>query len=128
MKLLFTLVALVLLQTGQADELSVLRERAEAIIEDISSLEIDMVEARRKVQLLLKDLKKWGETYDHELELRARTYSSPAKQFKELLTADRCALFFEKDLEELCPLDLARSEVWGGRVLFCRYLCPNSGG
>ncbi len=127
MKLLFT-VALVLMQTGQADELSELRERAEAIIEDSSSLEIDMVEARRKVQLLLKDLKKWGETYDHELELRARTYSSPAKEFNEPLTADRCPLFLEKDLEELCPLDMARCEVWGGKVVFCRYLCPNRGG
>ena len=128
MKLLFTLLALVLLQTKQADELSELRERAETIIEDSASLEIDMVEARRKVQLLLKDLKKWGETYEVELEARARTYASPAKQFKELLTADRCPLFFEKELEELCPLDMARSEVWGGEVVFCRYLCPNSGG
>ncbi len=127
MKLFFTLV-LVLLQTGQADELSKLRERAEAIIEDSSSLEIDMVEARRKVQLLLKDLKKWSETYDYELQARTRTYSNPAKQIDELLTAERCPLFFEKDLEELCPLDMARSEVWGGKVVFCRYLCPNSGG
>ena len=127
MKLFFTLV-LVLLQTGQADELSKLRERAEAIIEDSSSLEIDMVEARRKVQLLLKDLKRWSETYDYELQARTRTYSNPAKQIDELLTADRCPLFFEKDLEELCPLDMARSEVWGGKVVFCRYLCPNSGG
>ena len=128
MKLLFTLVALVLLQTGQADELSELRERAETIIEDSSSLEIDMVEARRKVQLLLKDLKKWGETYDYELEARAQTYFSPPKKIQEPLNVDRCPLFFGKDLEELCPLDMARSEVWGGKVVFCRYLCPNSGG
>ncbi|TDI46525.1 MAG: hypothetical protein E2P02_04845 [Acidobacteria bacterium] len=128
MKLLFMSLAFVLLQTEQADELSELRERAETIIEDISSLEIDMVQASRKVQLLLKDLKKWGKTYDVELEVRARTHSTPAKPFKEVLTADRCALFFEKDLEELCPLDLSRSEVWGGEIVFCRYLCPNSGG
>ena len=127
MKLLFTFLALVLLQTEPADELSELHDRAETIIEDISSLEINIVQASRKVQLLLKDLKKWGETYSIELEVRARTYGTPAKQFKEFLTADRCPLFFEKDLEELCPLDLSRSEVWGGEVVFCRYLCPNSG-
>jgi hypothetical protein len=70
MKLLFTFLALVLLQTEQADELSELHDRAETIIEDISSLEINMVQASRKVQLLLKDLKKWGETYSIELEVR----------------------------------------------------------
>ena len=128
MKLLFTLVALILLQTEQADELSELRERAETIIEDSSSLEIDMVEARRKVQLLLKDLEKWGETYDYELETRARTYNTPAKEINEILSVDRCPPFFEKDLDELCPLDMARSEVWGGKVVFCRYLCPTIGG
>lgn len=127
MKLVFALV-LVLLQTVQADELTELRDRAEAIIEDSSSLEIDMAEARRKVQLLLKDLEKWGETYDYELETRARTYSTPAKEINEILSVDRCPLFFEKDLDELCPLDMARSEVWGGQVVFCRNLCPTIGG
>ena len=127
MKSLFAL-ALVLMQTAQADELSELHERAEAIIEDRSSLEIDMAEARRKAQLLLKDLEKWAETYDYELQTRARTYNTPAKEINEILSVDRCPLFFEKDLDELCPLDMARSEVWGGKVVFCRYLCPNSGG
>ena len=96
MKLFFTVAALVLLQTGHADELTELRERAETI-KDSSSLEIDMVEARRKVHFLLKDLKKWAETYDYELETRSRTFSSPPKHFRELLTADRCPLFFEKE-------------------------------
>ncbi len=122
MKVLFTM-ALVLLQSEQVEELSILRERAAAIIEDSQSLEIDMVEARRKVQLLLKDLKLWGEEHDFELEARTRTYGMPAKERGEPLTADRCPLFFEKDLEDLCPLDLAHSEVWGGEVVFCRYLC-----
>ncbi len=128
MKLLGTLLTLlsIALQPDDVrrdDELAKLRDRAEAIIDETQSLEINLREARRKVQLLLKDLEAWAEDNDVELTERTRTYGEPAKDMDEPLTADRCPLFFEEELEELCPLDLARSEVWGGEVVFCRYRC-----
>jgi hypothetical protein len=39
------------------------------------------------------------------------------------MAVDRCELFYEDDVDELCLIDLKRSEVWGASVLFCRYLC-----
>lgn len=110
-------------QEDATDPIEVLRDRAEKIIEQNQSLEIDTVTARRRVQLLLKDMKSWAEENDVELETRTKTYRSPAKKLDEPLTADRCPLFFEENLEDLCPLDLAHSEVWGIDAVFCRYLC-----
>lgn len=107
----------------QDEPLDALRGRAEKIIEQNQSLEIDTVTARRRVQLLLKDMEAWAEESEIELETRTKTYRSPAKRLDEPLTADRCPLFFEEELQDLCPLDLARSEVWGVDAVFCRYLC-----
>ena len=107
----------------QESELSEFRERAESIIKERQQLEITTREAQRKVQLLLKDLRQWSKDYDVELETRTRTYGTSEERVEEMLTADRCPLFYEEELHELCPLDLARSEVWGGSVVFCRYLC-----
>ena len=105
------------------DELAELYDKAESIIEKSQSLEITMEQARRNVQLLLRDMQAWAESFDVELSRETRTYSSPLKQNGKPLTADRCPLFFEEELHKLCPLDLARSEVWGGEVAFCRYYC-----
>jgi len=122
---LSTILLSCVLQTGVDEELSRLHEREQKIIDQTQSLEIDTSQARRKVQLLLKDLQQWAEDSDVELASRKRTYGAPATEMDEPLTADRCPLFFEfeEDLGELCPLDFARSEVWGGEVVFCRYRC-----
>ena len=32
-------------------------------------------------------------------------------------------VFYEEDMERLCPLDVSRSEIWGAAVVFCRYVC-----
>lgn len=104
-------------------ELAELQERAETILSQNQKNEITTSEARRKVQLLLKDLEKWSVKHDVELERLTRTFSSPAVGSGEILTADRCPLFFEEKLERLCPLDLSRSEVWGVSIVFCRYRC-----
>ena len=125
-----TLSAIVIafgLLTGNDEEMEAekqrLLERAEEIIEKSQTLEMSMVEARRAVQILLQELESWAEAHDVELTTRTRTHFMPATDQDELLTADRCSLFYEVDLEELCPLDLAKSEVWGGSMLFCRYRC-----
>jgi hypothetical protein len=104
-------------------ELEDLQRRAETILTQNQKNEITTSEARRKVQLVLKDLQKWSEKHGVELDRRTRTFSSPAVGTGEVLTADRCALFYEEHLERLCPLDFSRSEVWGASVVFCRYLC-----
>ncbi|HSF17549.1 MAG TPA: hypothetical protein VLK65_18540 [Vicinamibacteria bacterium] len=106
-----------------------LREKAQAIVQATQDLEITTAEARRRVELLLKDLRSWADTYDVELVAHSRTYATPATGRTETLTAHRCPLFFEDDIEEhdeICPLDLSRSEVWGGSVVFCRYVCAPS--
>jgi hypothetical protein len=108
--------------TGR-DELQELQHRGEDILAQNQKNEITTFEARRKVQLLLKDLEKWGAKHEVELSRRTRTFSSPAVAPDEVLTADRCPLFYEEKLERLCPLDFSRSEVWGASVVFCRYLC-----
>ena len=100
-----------------------LLDRAQQVIDESQSLELSMVEARRAVQLLLRDLEGWAETHDIVLTRRTRSHFMPATKKGELLTADRCSLFYEDDLKVLCPLDLAKSEVWGGTMLFCRYRC-----
>ena len=87
--------------------------------------EITTSEARRKVQLLLKELETWAETHDLELETRTRTYTAQAREDEAFVTADSCPLFFEEELDELCPLDLAHSEVWGLEVVYCRYSCAS---
>lgn len=106
-----------------ARERAKLVERGEEILRQTQENEITLVTARRRVQLLLKDLKKWAETHELELKPHTRTYSSPSVGVNEDLTADRCPLFYEEDLEHFCPLDLSRSEVWGTMVVFCRYWC-----
>jgi hypothetical protein len=105
-----------------------LQERAREIVRKSQQNEITTSEARRRVQILLKDLKKWSEAEGVELEPRTRIFNTPATGKGEILTVDRCALFYEETLEQLCPLDIALSEVWGAAVLFCRYVCvPSSG-
>jgi hypothetical protein len=100
-----------------------LQERAREILRKREGNEITTTEARRRVQLLLKDLRRWAEAESVELETRTRVFSTPATGRDEPLTVDRCALFYEEGLEELCPLDVSRSETWGGSVIFCRYVC-----
>jgi hypothetical protein len=107
----------------QAKELKELQERAEKILSQNQENEITTFEARRRVQLVLKDLEKWSKKHQVELDRRTRTFSSPAVGSNEILTADRCPLFYEEKLKRLCPLDFSRSEVWGASVVFCRYLC-----
>ncbi|MGH9323685.1 MAG: hypothetical protein ACRD21_18645 [Vicinamibacteria bacterium] len=100
-----------------------LQERAREIVRKGQQNEITTSEARRQVQLLLKDLKKWSEAEGVALAPRTRVFSSPATAPGEALTVDRCAIFYEENLERLCPIDVSRSEVWSAAVLFCRYLC-----
>jgi hypothetical protein len=100
-----------------------LQTRAREIVRKNLDNEITTSEARRQVQLLLKDLKKWSEGAGIELETRTRLFNTPATGPGEMLTVDRCALFYEEDLKRLCPLDVSRSEVWGAAVVFCRYVC-----
>ena len=100
-----------------------LQARAREIVRKNQDNEITTSEARRRVQLLLKDLKKWSEGEGGELQTRTRLFSTPATGPGEMLTVDRCALFYEETLERLCPLDVSRSEIWGASVVFCRYVC-----
>ncbi len=100
-----------------------LESRAREIVRKNQEREIKTTDARRQVQLLLKDLKKWSESEGVELQTRTRIFNTPATAPGELLTVDRCALFYEEDLKRLCPLDVTRSEVWGAAVVFCRYVC-----
>ncbi len=100
-----------------------LQTRARDIIRKNQDNKITTSEARRQVQLLLKDLKTWSKGEGVELQIRARLFNTPATGSGEMLSVDRCALFYEEDLERLCPLDVSRSEVWGASVVFCRYIC-----
>jgi len=100
-----------------------LQTRAREIVRKNQEREITTSEARRQVQLLLKDLKKWSEAEGLELQTRTRVFGTPATAPGEFLTVDRCALFYGDDLERLCPLDVSRSEIWGAAVVFCRYVC-----
>lgn len=103
-----------------------LRAEAEAILKDVQTLQITPGESRRRVERLLKALRSWAEDAGVELHQQSRAYSSPPKGENEELTADNCPLFFKETLDEeedVCPLDLSRSEVWGASVMFCRYDC-----
>jgi hypothetical protein len=121
-KIAVVLVAALFAVTAQVE----LQERAKEIVRKNQANEITTTEARRRVQLLLKDLRKWSEAEGIELETRTRIFNTPATGKGEVLTVDRCALFYEENLERLCPLDVALSEVWGAAVLFCRYVCVPS--
>jgi hypothetical protein len=100
-----------------------LQARAREIVRKNQDNKMTTSEARRQVQLLLKDLKKWSEGEGIELQIRTRLFNTPATARGEVLSVDRCALFYEEDLERLCPLDVSRSEIWGASVVFCRYVC-----
>lgn len=125
MKLVATIVLLFAVQQGRVTELIELRGRAKTIRERRSSDEITEAQARRRVQLLLQDFEAWATTHGVELELRTRTLtpaSSPTPT--ESLSVDQCSLFYDDDTnDELCLIDLKRSEAWGVSILFCRYLC-----
>jgi len=117
----FAIVLLALfLESSPQEEL---QARAKEIVRKNQENEITISEARRQVQLLLKDLKKWAEAEGVELRTRTRIFSTPATAPDEVLTVDRCAIFFEENMERLCPLDVSRSEIWGAAVVFCRYVC-----
>lgn len=118
-----TFAGIVLLLFLVASPQEELQARAREIVRKNQDNEITTTEARRQVQLLLKDLKKWSEAEGVELQTRTRVFSTPATGRGEALSVDRCALFYEETLERLCPLDVTRSEVWGASVVFCRYVC-----
>ncbi len=126
MKLLTTVLLVCALQGARATELAELRGRAATIIEQEDAQEITTEQARRKVQLLLKDFEAWAEAHDVELTIRSRTYTaSPdeADEVEDPLTVNRCPLFYQDNADELCLIDLKRTELWGASVLLCRYLC-----
>ena len=129
MKFLMTLLLGCALQNASDTELSELRDRADTIIEQEHTQEITTEQARRQVQLLLKDFEAWAKVNNVDLKLKSRTYaSSPdgpnvSAESDEPLTVNRCPLFFEDDTNELCLIDLKRTEIWGVSILFCRYLC-----
>lgn len=126
MKLLTTALLVCALRGALATELAELRGRAATIIEQEDAQEITTEQARRKVQLLLKDFEAWAEAHDVELTIRNRTYTaSPDKadEVEEPLTVNRCPLFYQDNADELCLIDLKRTELWGASVLLCRYLC-----
>jgi len=106
-----------------------LRTEAETIIEQRQSLEITAAEARQRVELLLRALRSWASDSKVEPRKRSRTYNAPPLGKGEILTADVCPLFFKDDIEDdddVCPLDMSHSEVWGASVMFCRYVCAPS--
>jgi hypothetical protein len=115
--ILFLLLSLAVAQPEE------LETRAREIVRKNQEGEITISEARRQVQLLLKDLKAWSKSAPAELETRTAVFASPATAPGEVLTVDRCPLFHEENLKRLCPLDVSRSEVWGASVVFCRYEC-----
>lgn len=117
---LSVLLLALLVESSPQEEL---QARAREIVRKNQDIEISISDARRQVQLVLKDLKKWAEDEGIELDTRTRTFSTPATAPGEVLTVDRCALFYEENMERLCPLDVSRSEVWGAAVVFCRYVC-----
>ena len=123
MKLLTTALLVCAIPGASTTELFELRGRAATIIEQEDARDITTEQARRKVQLLLKDFEAWAEARDVDLELRSRSYSSSSESVDDAMTVNRCPLFYEDDVDELCLIDLKRSEVWSTSVLFCRYLC-----
>ena len=126
MKLLTTVLLACALQGAHATELSELRDRAAVIFEQKDAQEITTEQARRKVQLLLKDFEAWAEAHAVELELKSRTYTSSSNSVgdgENAMAVNRCPLFYEDEVDELCLVDLKRSEAWSASVLFCRYLC-----
>lgn len=120
-RLLVTL--LLTIQGDPASELAELRARADTILEQRDAREITMEQGRRQVQLLLKNLVRWADDHGARLEVRSRTYTEEELDPADPLAVDRCQLFYEETGESLCPLDLRRSELWSGTVLFCRFLC-----
>lgn len=129
MKLLTTVLLVCTLQGARATELAELRGRAAVIFEQEDAQEITTEQARRKVQLLLNDFEAWADAHAVELELRSRVYASSPDHVDNVdgdddaMTVNRCPLFYEDDVDELCLIALKRSEVWGASVVFCRYLC-----
>lgn len=122
------LLAFGTLQGSRKSELSEFRERASVIGEQADSREITTEQARRRVQLLVKELEAWAEEKDVDLELRTRTLTASGEPDSEPLSVNACSLFYDtpEDAEaadELCLINLERSEIWGTAVLFCRYLC-----
>lgn len=98
-------------------------DRARTIIEKNQNLEWELDEARRRVNGLYKDLKSWSQTNNEPLTPRAKTYNYNSTEHSEPASTELCPLFFAEELDELCPLDETRSEVWGARMVFCRYEC-----
>jgi hypothetical protein len=123
MKLAAGVLLVFALQGVGSSELEALRERAAAIREQENANEITTEQARRRVQLVVRDLEAWADEHDAELELKTRTYTPASEAIDAPLSVDRCSLFFEDDGEELCLVDVERTEIWGAKVLFCRYLC-----
>jgi len=126
MKLLSTVLLVCALRATLATELAELRGRAALIIEQEDAQEITTEQARRKVQLLLKDFEAWADAHAVELQRRSRTYTSSPDNVDDgddVMAVNWCPLFYEDDGDELCLIDLKHSEVWGASVLFCRYLC-----
>ncbi|GMR22960.1 MAG: hypothetical protein BMS9Abin37_1345 [Acidobacteriota bacterium] len=129
MKLLSTVLLVCALQGARATELTELRSRAAAIIEQEDAREITTEQARRKVQLLLKDFEAWADAHAVELELKSRGYTSPPDNPDDVddgddaMAVNLCPLFYYDDSEELCLIDLKRSEVWSASMLLCRYVC-----
>ncbi len=100
-----------------------LRERAREILAGVQEREVPLVEARRQVEELLRDLKAVGEAEgwapaNRRLEM---TIARP-EDLRPTLT-ENCPLFFEEELIRLCPLDQSRSEIWGNQVLVCEFAC-----
>lgn len=123
MKLLLAFVFLLIAQSDGSAELSELRAREKSLSKQESSGEITNEELRRKVQLLLEDFERWTKANGAKPEIRSRTFTAKELDAADPLTVDRCSPFFDTNREELCLLDLKRSELWGGTVLFCRYFC-----
>lgn len=105
------------------EPVAMLRERARAILAAVHEEDLSLAEARRRVELLLRDLKTLGEAegwspLNRRLEI---TIGRPEDIGPAL--AEECPLFFEEELARLCPLDQARSEIWGNQVLVCEFAC-----
>ena len=100
-----------------------LRERAREILADVHEREAPLSEARRRVELLLRDLKALGEAEGwNPLHRRLEITIARPEEIRSTL-AEECPLFFEEELVRLCPLDQSRSEIWGSQVLVCEFAC-----
>ena len=110
-------------RSARQDSIGGLRERARAILAEVQDGDLPLSDARRQVEQLLGDLRGLGET-EGWTPLRRRlelTIARPEDLGPAL--AEECPLFFEEELVRLCPLDQARSEIWGSRVLVCEFAC-----